>query len=186
MAVIYKIMTETAVEETELELTPRNQINTNTGTISIIGTKKHDNGTYKLKDQTKEMLNQYLATHTEEYPFPKAKSMRGAWIKSRKRTAKKLCNQELNKIPLKNLRNYAGAIYYLTMGKDPIATMHFMRHKELPTTMHYLKGLTEFTANAEYISKIATTAEEAIELLNQGFKEQSIFGEKHIYTKLKY
>jgi integrase len=186
MSTIFQIMTETATEEHELEMTPRQQINAQEGKISIIGTKQHDNGTYKLKEQTAEMLRQYLARNTQEYPFPTAKSMRTSWCKARTKTATKLCNPEIKKILLKNLRNYAGAVFYLTMGKDPIQTMYFMRHKKLETTMNYLRGLTEFSANTEYISKVATTAEEAIELLNQGFKEQSIFNEKHIYTKLKY
>lgn len=182
----FSIMAETAVEAHELHLTKRSQINAEQGTISIIGTKKHDNGTHKLKETTAQILREYLATHPQDQPFPDTKSLSSAWVRNRKKIAAKLCQPEINKIPMKNLRNYAGAIFYLTMGKDPIQTMHFMRHKKLERTMDYLRGLTEFTANAEYISKVATTAEEAIELLNQGFKEQAIFGEKHIYTKLKY
>lgn len=185
MATIYTILSETAVEGEELSATPRNQINPEEGTISIIGTKQHDNGTYKLKEQTAEMLRQYLAKKPQEYPFPKQKTMRQAWSDARTKTATKQCNPEILKIPLKNLRNYAGAIFYNTMGKDPIQTMRFMRHKKLETTMDYLRGLTEFTATQEYISKIATTAEEALELLTQGFKEEAIFGEKHLYRKLK-
>ncbi len=167
-------------------MVPLNQINPEQGTISVIGVKRHDNGTYKLQDQTAEMLRQYLATHQREYPFPKVESIRESWRCARRTTAKKLCNKEILNIQMKDLRNYAGAIFYLTMGKDPIATMHFMRHKEINTTMDYLRGLTEFSANTTRVSKIATTAEEAIELLNQGFKEESIFGDKHIFTKMKY
>jgi integrase len=188
-AVIFTILSETAVEQTELHKTSNQQINKEQGTISILGTKDHDNGTYKLKDTTAEMLRQYLAhplTNNDEYPFPNAKTIGETWVRIRKKLADKLCKPEINKIQLKNLRNYAGAVFYTTMGKDPIQTMHFMRHKKLETTMDYLRGLTEFTANAEYISKVATTAEEAIKLLNQGFKEESIFGEKHIFRKLKY
>ena len=186
MATIFQIMSETAIEEHELEMTPRQQINAQEGKISVIGTKQHDNGTYRLKEQTAEMLRQYLARKTETYPFPTAKQMRTSWCKARTKTTTKLCKPEIKKIQLKSLRNYAGAVFYTTMGKDPIQTMHFMRHKKLETTQDYLRGLTEFTANAQYISKVATTAEEAIELLNQGFKEQAIFGEKHLFTKLKY
>ena len=185
IGVIFKILSETAIEGYELEMIPMKQINAQDGILSVVGVKRHDNGTYKLKTQTAEMLRQYLATHQREYPFPKVASIRESWRCSRRTTAKKLCNPEILKIQMKNLRNYAGAIFYLTMGKDPIATMHF-RHKDIETTMDYLRGLTEFTANSEFVSKVATTAEEAIELLNQGFKEQAIFGEKHIFTKLKY
>ena len=90
---------------------------------------------------------------------------------------------------MKNLRNYAGAIYYTTMGKDSIATKNFMRHKRLEQTMDYLRGLTEFTAKAKKISKVASTVEEICELLDQGFKEETIVAqgtpnEKHILTKI--
>ena len=185
MATVFRIMSETGIEGFELEIIPRNQIDSQQGIISVVGVKRHDNGTYKLKDSTAEMLRQYLAKHPEEYPFPKVKNTREAWMNSRETTASKLGKPELKKIPLKNLRNYAGAVFYTTMGKDPIQTMHFMRHKKLERTMDYLRGLTQFSANVTYISKVATTAEEAIELLNQGFKEEAIFGEKHLYRKLK-
>ena len=185
IATVFTIQAEIGTEGEELAKTPRTQINSEQGIISIIGIKKHDNGTYKLKDTTAE-LRQYLAKHTKTYPFPSSRVMSKSWQRTKKKVAKKLCRQEILEIKFKNLRNYAGAIFYLTMGKDPIQTKNFMRHKKLETTMDYLRGLTEFSANATFISKVATTAEEAIELLNQGFKEQSIFGEKHIFTKLKY
>ena len=178
-------LSETGIEGYELEIIPRSQIDAEQGIISVVGVKRHDNGTYKLKEKTAELLRQYLAKHPEEYPSPKSRTQGKHGCKAEKQQQQNYDNPEINKIPLKNLRNYAGAIFYLTMGKDPIQTMHFMRHKKLERTMDYLRGLTEFTANAEYISKIATTAEEAIELLNQGFKKQDTFGEKHIYTKLK-
>lgn len=200
-AVIFQILAETAIEGKELSDTPNTQIDFTTGKISVVGVKRHDNGTYKLKPETAEMLRQYITYHNREhkkpmihtfskdpsiYPFPNRKSMSQTWVKARRKASKKLCQPHLNKIQMKSLRNYAGAIFYLTMGKDPIQTMHFMRHKKLEQTMDYLRGLTEFTATTEKITKIATTAEEAIELLNQGFKEEAIFGEKHLYTKMKY
>jgi hypothetical protein len=186
MALCFTIQAEIGTEGEELAKTPRKQIDSQQGIISINGVKKHNNGTYKLQPTTAEMLRQYLSRHTEEYPFPSSKSMQNSWRNTRNNTAKKLCRPEIKNILFKNLRNYAGAVFYLTMGKDPIQTKNFMRHIKLEQTMDYLRGLTEFSANATYISKVATTAEEAIELLNQGFKEQAIFNEKHIYTKLKY
>jgi integrase len=185
IAPIFQIVAETAIEGYELSLIPKQQINSEQGTLSVVGVKGHDNGTYRLKQPTAQMLREYLAKHPQEKPFPTVKSIREAWMHARASTAKKLCKPSIAQIPLRNLRNYAGAVFFLTMGKDPIQTMHFMRHKHLETTMDYLRGLTEFGANQEYISKIATTAEEAIELLNQGFKEEAIFGEKHLYRKLK-
>jgi integrase len=190
MATIFRILSETAIEGYELEIIPQKQIDPEQGIISVVGVKRHLNGTYTLKTETAEMLRQYLAKHPEEYPFPKVKNIREAWMNSRKTTANKLGNPQIAKIPLKNLRNYAGAIFYLTMGKDPMQTMYFMRHSNLKTTTDYLRGLKEFTAKTELISKLVTTPEEALELINQGFKETSIFAqgtpnEKHILTEIQ-
>jgi len=142
MAAIFTIMSETAIEPEEMHQTPRSQINTEQGTISVNGTKGHANGTYKLKSRTAEMLRHFIAKHPEEYPFPKAKALGENWRNTRIRVSQKLCRKDLNTIPLRNLRNYAGAIFYKTTGKkDPIATMRFMRHKHLDTTLHYIRGI---------------------------------------------
>ena len=185
----FKIMAETATEAQELNDITISQINKEQGTISIQGTKQHLNGTYKLSEPLAECLRKYLATHQTNQPFPKARLMGDVWLRARNKRAKELNKPELKKILMKSIRNYAGAVYYTTMGKDPIATKNFMRHKRLEQTMDYLRGLTEFTAHAKKIGKIVNTAEEALELILQGFKEESIFNqgtpqEKHILTKI--
>jgi len=140
---IFTIMSEIAVEPEELYQVHRTQINVENGEISIIGTKQHSNGNYKLKQRTGDMLRQYLAKRPNlQQPFPKPKAMSEIWRLTRVRASKKLCKPDLLKIPLKNLRNYAGAQFYKTTGKhDPIATMRFMRHKKLETTLHYIRAI---------------------------------------------
>jgi hypothetical protein len=182
-AVIFTILAETGAEGKELEKTPSRSVDKAQGIINIVGTKGHDSGSYKLKDQTAEMLRVYLYKRTEEYPFPLSKQTQEAWRKTRARAAKKLCKPELNQIPLRNLRNYSGAQNYFTF-KDPIDTMRHLRHKKLETTMHYIRGIPRAT-ECKFVTKVVTTAEEACDLLAQGFKEQSIFGDKHIFAKPK-
>jgi integrase len=184
-------MAETAVEGEELHKTTTDMINTQTGTISILGTKGHDNGTYKLSEKLAENLRHYLAKYQKEHPFPTARQLGDAWRFYRNRRARELNKPELKKIQLKNLRNYAGAIFYLTKGKDPIQTKHFMRHKLLQTTMDYLRGLTEFTAKAEYITKAVKlgqpdTIDQISELSNQGFKKYTEADGYQIFRILKY
>jgi hypothetical protein len=181
------IMAKTGIEAMELHKTPQSQIDKTNGKISVVGTKEHDNGTYQLEEPLADALRKYLAIHTEEYPFPATRKISGAWKRARNRLAEN--NPELKKIPMKNLRNYAGAIYYTTMGKDPIATKNFMRHKRLEQTMAYLRGLTEFTAKTKKIGKLVNTAEEALELVLQGFTEEQVWHagtpqEKHLLTKI--
>jgi len=158
----------------ELHRTPQSQINREEGKISINGTKQHNNGIYKLKQRTADMLRNYLSRHTKEYPFPKPNYMRDAWIRARKRAIAKLCKPELNKIPLKNLRNYAGAQFYKGKGNhDPIATMRFMRHKRLEQTLHYIQSINldepeEYTTRTIQLGT-SSTQKEIIELLDAGY-----------------
>jgi integrase len=157
---LFTIMAETAIEGEELHTTHITQIDIDEGKLSIIGTKQHANGVYKLKSQTANMLRQYLAKHpNEEYPFPIPKTMSETWRNARRKASKKLCKPELFKIPMKNLRNYAGAVFYKTTGKhDPIATMRFMRHKQLETTLHYIRAIN-LDEPEEYITEMVKLGE---------------------------
>jgi integrase len=167
-ATIFTILAETGAEGKELEKTSLDQIDTEQGIINITGCKGHGSGSYKLKKKTAEMLRIYLHKHPEKYPFPKSNVMGQVWRDTRKRTATKLCKTELNKIPLKNLRNYSGAkLYYKT--QDPIAVMRHLRHKKLETTMHYIRGIT-IGGEEEYTCKTAQTIGEATQLIENGFQ----------------
>ncbi len=169
-ACIFTILAEIGCSQMELHRTPQSQINREEGKISINGTKQHNNGVYKLKERTANMLRNYLSRHTKEYPFPKPNNMRDAWIRARKRAVEKLCKPELNKIPLKNLRNYAGAQFYKGHGHhDPIATMRFMRHKRLEQTLHYIQSI-DLDEPEEYVCKATNNDKEAQQLIENGFE----------------
>jgi len=182
-ATIFKILIETGAEAHELEITNRKDIDQEQGIISITGVKMHDSGTYKLKTATAEMLRIYLAKHPEEYPFPTSKQMGGIWGQTRARAAKKLCQPELKKIKMQNLRNYSGAQLYYKI-QDPIAVMRHLRHKKLEQTMHYLRGITT-GEEEEYTVKTATTTKEAIALLEIGFKYETTIEGIQLYKKRK-
>lgn len=167
-ATIFTILTETGLEGHELEKTSRKSIDIEQGIISAQGCKGHASGTYKLKQQTAEMLRVYLYKYKGEYPFPPSKIMGETWRKVRDRLAEKLSQPELKKIPMKNLRNYSGAKLYYSI-PDPIAVMRHLRHKKLETTMHYLRGITT-GGEEEYICKVAQNIKEATELIEHGFQ----------------
>ncbi len=167
-ATIFKILIETGAEGHELHSVTLHDIDAQQGVISIRGCKGHGSGTYKLKTQTAEMLKIYLAKNNQEHPFPESHSIGQVWRDTRERTAKKLCKPELNKIPLKNLRNYSGAQLYYKL-QDPIAVMRHLRHKKLETTMHYIRGITT-GGEEEYVCKTARAIQEATALIEQGFQ----------------
>ena len=187
----FAIMAEIAVEGEELHKTPKQQINEKEGIISIIGVKKHDNGAYKLSDEIAENLRQYLAKYQNEHPFPTPRQLGEAFNRLRNKRAKELNKPELLQIKLKLLRNYAGAIFYLTKGKDPIQTMQFMRHKKLQTTLHYLRAIKTFTAKARYITKTIKlgqpdTIEKITELSNTGFEKYNEADGYQFFRILQY
>jgi hypothetical protein len=164
-ACIFTILAEIGTEQMELHRTPQTQINKEKGEISINGTKQHNNGVYKLKEHTADMLRTYLSQHLgEEHPFPIPKYMREAWMRARRRAATSLCKPELNKIPLKNLRNYAGAQVWLHgygagyPPKDAIAVMRFMRHKRLEQTLHYIRSIN-LDEPQEYTTQVVKLGE---------------------------
>jgi integrase len=173
-ATIFTILAETGAEGKELEKTSQDNIDTEQGIINITGCKGHGSGSYKLKTKTAEMLRIYIHKQPDKNPFPKSNIIGQVWRDTRERTAKKLCKPELNKIPLKNLRNYSGAkLYYKT--QDPIAVMRHLRHKKLETTMHYIRGIT-IGGEEEYITKAIqlgtpTTIKEITELSDTGFNK---------------
>ena len=174
-ATIFTILAEIASEGEELHKTQRSKINTETGEITITGTKGHGSGTYKLKARTAEMLREYIKDNPQEYPFPRPKVMSQIWQEVRNRVAKNLNQPELRYIPMKNLRNYAGAIFYKMHERCAISTMRFMRHKKLETTMHYLRAInldepTEYDTRAIKLGEL-DTQKLIIEYSNAGYQK---------------
>lgn len=188
---LFTIMAEIAIEPEELHRTTTDQINQSAGTISVVGTKGHANFSYKLKPETAKMLKVYLAQHQENQPFPKPKTLGEAWRRARTNASTKYCDPELLKIPLKNLRNYAGAMFYLgsTGRHDPLLTMRFMRHKKLETTLHYIRGIN-IDAQPEYDTiAVATgqpdTQNKIMELSSAGYEKFDEADGFHYYRIVK-
>jgi len=168
-AVIYKLMAETGVEGEELHRTHRNQYDITQGIISIKGLKGHDSGNYKLKPELAQLLREYMAKYTKDYPFPQPRVMSQMWITARTKASQIHNDPTLTTIPMKNLRNYSGAQFYLNYEKDAIGTMRHLRHRKLETTMHYLRAIV-LDQEPEYISRTAKTIEEDMELINAGYQ----------------
>jgi integrase len=205
----FMIMKETAIEATELHNTGTEHIDTSkvNAVISVIGVKQHDNNVYYLSTGTSDMLRaliewrrtkhhkhgliQEMQKNPELYPFPAQNSLNTSWIRARRQAVKKYAKPELENIELKDLRNYAGAVYYLTYGRDTLATKKFMRHKKAEQTENYLKGIKDFALTSNKVTKIASTPTEIVELINAGFKEEAVYGtgtplEKHILSKCTF
>jgi hypothetical protein len=134
------------------------------------------------------MLREYIAKNPEEYPFPNPKIMAQIWRRTRNKVANNLKRPELNNIPMKNLRNYSGAMIYLGLPiRDPIAVMRHLRHKKLDTTMHYIRGITlTYDEDDQWISLITKSPEEECKAIEKGYQlVRSVNETTAIYRKRK-
>jgi len=183
-ATMYKLMTETAVEGEELHQTNRNQYDKSQRLITIKGLKGHASANYILTPETAQLLDEYLAKYPKDYPFPQPKVMSQMWITARTNASQIHNDPTLNTIPMKSLRNYSGAQFYLRYEHDTIGTMRHMRHKKLETTMHYLRAIV-LDAEPEYISRTAKTIEEDQQLINAGYQYVTERDGIKIYRKRK-
>jgi integrase len=182
---IFTLLSEIGMSPTELSNMTQSDIDNEQSIIRIRGTKGHASGTYKLKPQTAIMLKAYLAENKEEHPFPHPKAISQVWIDTRHRTAKKLNKPELEQIPCRNLRNYAGAQYYLHLRvRDPIAVQRHLRHKKLETTMHYIRAIV-LDDDPQYDVREATTKQEKMELIKDGWELHEQTNEYSLYRKRK-
>jgi len=189
-ATIFRILLESGFEGEELHGTTEQDIDTEQGIISVAGHKQHNGRSYKFKASTAEMLRLYVANNHRLHPFPRPKIMGEMWRKARKRASAKLSRPDLNKIPLKGLRNLSGIIVWQKV-KDPWTVMLHMGHKKLSTTQHYLSAMTQQPFyEQEWISKAVqlgtpSTIKEISELADAGFTKFTEADGYQIFRKPK-
>jgi integrase len=182
---IFTLLSEIGMSPTELSNVTQPDIDKEQNTIRIHGTKGHGSATYPLKPQTAVMLKAYLAENKREHPFPHAKAISQVWIDTRHRTAQKLNKPELEQIECRHLRNYSGAQYYLHLRvRDPIAVQRHLRHKKLETTMHYIRAIV-LDDDPQYDVREATTKQEKMELIKDGWELHEQTNEYSLYRKRK-
>jgi integrase len=169
-ATIFRILLESGFEGQELRNTTRNDIDAEQGVITVAGTKGHSGRKHQFKQATTEMLRIYLNKYPDQqgHPFPPPKTMSESWRTAREAAASKTGNDELRKIPLKGLRNLSGILVYQKT-KSPWIVMLHMGHKKLDTTQHYLQAMVMQAVEIEWSCKIASTSEQRIKLIEEGY-----------------
>jgi integrase len=103
--------------------------------------------------------------------------------KIRNRTAERLGNPRLRKITLKTFRHWKATMLYHET-KDILYVQNFLGHKSIQNTLVYTH-LIENEPENKYIIKVASTLEEYIELLENGFEYISDYEDKKILRKRK-
>ena len=126
--------------------------------------------TLKLKPQTVAMLKEYLGKHSfglNDRVFPKARTMRTAFQRIRKRTSEKLQRPELKRISLYSFRHYFATVTYQRT-KDILLVKRLLGHKRLENTLIYTH-LIDFI-DEEFTVRAASTIAEASKLIESGFE----------------
>ncbi len=190
-ATIFRILLESGFEGEELHGTTDKDIDTEQGIISVAGHKQHNGRSYKFKASTAEMLRLYMSNCKDKtHPFPRPQIMGESWRTAREKASNKLSRPDLNKIPLKGLRNLSGILVWQKC-RDPWIVMTHMGHKKLETTQHYLRAMTvQQLTETEYISKAVqlgtpTTIKEIMELIDAGFRKETEADGYQIFRKPK-
>jgi integrase len=88
------------------------------------------------------------------------------YSKQRKRVAEKLNNPRILKITFKTLRHYKATMEYART-KDILHVMKILGHRNIRNTLVYTQ-LVHFEED-EYVCKVASTVQEATELVENGF-----------------
>jgi integrase len=188
-ATIFRILLESGFEGQELHNTTEKDIDTEQGIITVAGTKGHNGRSYKFKPATAEMLRTFIHKHHRLHPFPKPNIMGEAWREARQRASNKLSRPDLNKIPLKGLRNLSGIILWQKC-HDAWTVMRHMGHKKLDTTQHYLSAMTVQQTETEWTSVAVQlgqpdTIKKIMELIDAGFTKETEADGYQIFRKPK-
>ena len=169
-ALIYSILRDTGLRPIELHhLTLRN-IDLESGIIIPETAKNGRARALKLQTSTLAMLREYVTKYgfkLDERMFPDTKIVSHIFIRMRNRLAKRLCEPQLRKFRLYDLRHYyATMLYHRT--KDILLVKEKLGHKRLETTLIYTH-LIDFQ-DEEFTVRAAKSVKEACELIEPGFE----------------
>ena len=164
-ATIFKVLMETGLMPYELSQVTQKDVNFENRTISARGYKGHTSRTFKLTQETTDMLKQYFTKYTK---IPESQWIQKLWRQHRNTVAKKLQDPNLHNIRLYDLRHYYATTLYAKT-KDILLVKQQMGHKKIETTMIYTQ-LIHYNEEEEYTCRTATNIKDATALIEAGFE----------------
>ena len=169
-AMIYSILRDTGLRPIELHKLTIRKIDLDAGIIYPETAKNGRARALKLKTETLAMLKEYASKHDfglDDCMFPDTKALSHIFIRTRNRLAKRLCEPQLKKFRLYDLRHYyATMLYHRT--KDILLVKQKLGHKRLETTLSYTH-LIDFQ-DEEFTVRAAKSVAEASKLIESGFE----------------
>jgi integrase len=176
----FTLIKETGIRPVELHRLSLKDLDLERGLVYIRTAKHGKSRTVKLKPKTLGLLKTYIYKCKDEIVFSSPKTMSRAFQKARNRTAQKLCDPEIKKIRLYDLRHYFGSKLYQKT-KDLLYVQRQMGHRSISSTMKYMH-LTDFESD-EWTCKTAKTIKEAQQLIESGFEYVTSMGDVKLFRK---
>lgn len=159
------------------------------GTLSVKTSKLGLNRTLKLDSRTADLLKDYVNKHEinllDSKLFASPKVLREKWVHYRRKAYEKFIDPELLKIRFYDLRHWFATTQYIKT-RDIFHVKYLLGHRNIQSTLHYMhiaKGLVNYSD--DYHVKVASSLEEYMELLEQGFEYVSDYDDKKILRKRK-
>ncbi|MEM3759577.1 MAG: tyrosine-type recombinase/integrase [Candidatus Bathyarchaeia archaeon] len=153
-----------------------------TNTIRITPEKGSEPRIFKISSKLAAMLNS-LSKKSERIFGPSSlRTIRRLFQKQRQRIAQKLENPRLLNITFHTLRHWKATMEYHKT-KDIIYVMKVLGHKNIKNTLIYTQLIP--SNEDEFICKVATTIEEAKQLIEAGFEYVCDIDNAKLFRKRK-
>jgi integrase len=184
-ATILQILKETGARIGEIDFLQWQHIDQERRTIYITAEKGSNSRILPISLKLIAMLNQLPKINNKVFQTNKH-THKVTFEALRKRTAIKLNNQRLNNIHMHTFRHWKATMEYHKT-KDIMHVKLVLGHKKIDSTMVYINlEQAIFLYNTdEYITKVAHTPEEIIQLNDAGFTYIQSLDGLHFYRKRK-
>jgi integrase len=184
-ATLLQILKETGARIGEVENLTWKQLDTERKLLLIVAEKGSNSRNLPISSKLLAMINSLPKTH-ERIFLGRKHSLRCNFELLRNNTAKKLSNPRLKQIHFHTFRHWKGTMEYHKT-KDIIHVKTVLGHKDIESTMIYIniEQALFLETSDEFTCKIATTAEQAAQLIETGFTEAAVIDGKHLFKKRK-
>jgi integrase len=189
LATKLRISKEAGLRPVEIvNLTPK-MIDIDHRTITPNTAKHGAPRTLPISQELCNTLKGYITQHNiqlDEKLFPiSAHTFSTLYIRTRNHLAKKLNDPSIRKIRLYDIRHYFGTKTMQKTGSVPI-TAYMLGHREWKSTQVYIDILTILKSiDQDYTSAVATTEEQALKLIEQGFEYITDWNNNKLFRKRK-
>jgi integrase len=168
VSTLLQLLKETGARIGEIALLEWTDLDFKAKTIRINRPEKNSNArTLKLSDKMIAMLNALPKRKDNKLFNPRVKTLQTTFARQRRRITERLQNPRLKEIHFHTFRHYKATKLYYQTG-DIMRVKYVLGHKRLDTTDKYTH-YQEFR-NEEYTVRTARNIEEALKLIESGFK----------------